>query len=230
LPAGLQVGRSRLAGFPFALDHLLLSLVSRSTDAQHRSLGMATANYSLLSIPATFVLGMAAHWNAIILSSSSKDLPAFDNRAPRAFLASVSQLAKTSAVRPLSPLLVPPSPPFPSSLPPALLASLSPLPWLALRRANADAEQVQQDARQYLRAEAAQTNIFEQLGLYAAAVLCGNWARLPTSFLNKATGAYVVLRAVYCVRRSVLLSRSSPLLSSRSKRRSFGRSSFHYTR
>ncbi|GAA5923346.1 hypothetical protein JCM3775_007510 [Rhodotorula graminis] len=113
---------------------------------------MATANYSLLSIPATFVLGMAAHWNAIILSMTSKDLPPFDNRAPRAFLASVSQLAKTSA-----------------------------------------------DARQYLRAEAAQTNVFEQLGLFAAAVLCGNWARLPTSFLNKATGAYVALRVVYCV-------------------------------
>ncbi|TNY20218.1 hypothetical protein DMC30DRAFT_398362 [Rhodotorula diobovata] len=109
-------------------------------------------NYSLLSIPATFVIGMASHWRAIYLSSTSKDLPPFDNRAPRAFLAKIGELSKTSAT-----------------------------------------------AREYLRAEAAQTNVFEQIGLYAAAVLVGNFARLPVSFLNKATLAYVALRAVYCV-------------------------------
>ncbi|GAA5904382.1 hypothetical protein JCM8208_004178 [Rhodotorula glutinis] len=107
-------------------------------------------NYSLFSIPATYVLGMATHISAVRLAAKSSELPNFDNTAPRECIARIRALADKSA-----------------------------------------------DARQYLRAEAAQLNIFEGLGVYAAAVLAGNWARLPISFLNKAALAYVAFRIAF---------------------------------
>ncbi|BGP43342.1 hypothetical protein JCM10450v2_007492 [Rhodotorula kratochvilovae] len=109
-------------------------------------------NYSLLSIPAVWTVGIITHWHAIYLTKASKDIPPFDNRAPRAFLQKVTELAKTSRA-----------------------------------------------AHQYLRAESAQLNIYENLGLWATAVLAGNFARLPISFLNKVAAAYVATRALYCV-------------------------------
>ena len=49
----------------------------------------------------------------------------------------------------------------------------------------------------FQRAEAAQQNGFENIGLYAAAVVIANVARLPVSTLNTATLYYLVSRAVY---------------------------------
>lgn len=56
-------------------------------------------NYSLLSVPAMWLLGIGTHFSAIALTSRSKELPKFDNVAPRQFMAEVSKLTKTSAVR-----------------------------------------------------------------------------------------------------------------------------------
>ena len=50
-----------------------------------------------------------------------------------------------------------------------------------------------------LRAESAQANGFENISLFAAAVVAGNMARLSTSYLNGLSIAYVVSRAVYNV-------------------------------
>lgn len=60
-----------------------------------------------------------------------------------------------------------------------------------------------QDARQYLRTEAAQQNIFENLGLYAAAIVAGNVAGLPVRHMNKIALGYLVSRLVYVVSASL---------------------------
>lgn len=59
-----------------------------------------------------------------------------------------------------------------------------------------------QDARQLCRTEAAQQNIFENIGLYAAAIVAGNVARLGTSHMNKIALGYLVSRFLYVVRLS----------------------------
>lgn len=51
--------------------------------------------------------------------------------------------------------------------------------------------------RKMIRAESCQVNGFENLGLFAAAVLAGNFARLPHGELNKLTLAYILSRAVF---------------------------------
>lgn len=56
-------------------------------------------NYSLLSVPAVWLLGISTHWTAIFLSAKSKEIPMFDNVAPRQCLAEIQKLAKTSKVR-----------------------------------------------------------------------------------------------------------------------------------
>lgn len=50
---------------------------------------------------------------------------------------------------------------------------------------------------QYQRAEAAQQNGFENLGLFAAAIVAGNIAKLPASTLNTSAIVYLVGRIVY---------------------------------
>ena len=50
-----------------------------------------------------------------------------------------------------------------------------------------------------LRAESAQANGFENISLFAAAVVAGNIAHLSTTHLNGLSIAYVVSRAVYNV-------------------------------
>lgn len=47
------------------------------------------------------------------------------------------------------------------------------------------------------RAEGAQQNGFENLGLFAAAVVAGNYAGLDAQWLNALSGGYLVSRAVY---------------------------------
>jgi uncharacterized MAPEG superfamily protein len=48
-----------------------------------------------------------------------------------------------------------------------------------------------------LRCEGAQTNGFENLGLFATAVLAGNLAGLPAQTLNALSGGYCLSRIVY---------------------------------
>ncbi|BGP19884.1 hypothetical protein JCM10213_008642 [Rhodosporidiobolus nylandii] len=112
----------------------------------------AVTNYSLYSIPAVWFLGIGVHWQAIFLSKSSKEIPMFDNVAPRDFQAKIRELAKTS-----------------------------------------------KDAAKFLRIEAAQSNIFENIGWFAGAIVAGNVARLPASFLNKVAGAYLASRVLFAV-------------------------------
>lgn len=50
---------------------------------------------------------------------------------------------------------------------------------------------------QYQRAEAAQQNGFENLGLYAAAIVAANAAHLPASTVNNASAIYLASRVVY---------------------------------
>ncbi|GAA5961521.1 hypothetical protein JCM8115_006703 [Rhodotorula mucilaginosa] len=109
-------------------------------------------NYSLLSVPAVWLLGIGTHWSAIYLSTVSREIPKFDNVSPRQYVAEIAKLAKTS-----------------------------------------------KDARQLCRTEAAQQNIFENIGLYAAAIVAGNVARLGTSHMNKIALGYLVSRFLYVV-------------------------------
>ncbi|KAG7290677.1 hypothetical protein NEMBOFW57_000680 [Staphylotrichum longicolle] len=51
--------------------------------------------------------------------------------------------------------------------------------------------------RRISRAKAAAANGFETIGLYAAAVVAANAARVPAGRLNKLTLAYVLSRVVY---------------------------------
>ncbi|GAB7354896.1 hypothetical protein MBLNU459_g5531t3 [Dothideomycetes sp. NU459] len=53
--------------------------------------------------------------------------------------------------------------------------------------------------RRVIRAEGAQQNGFENLGLFAAAIVAGNYARLDSYTLNAFAGAYLVSRAAYNV-------------------------------
>ncbi|GAA5973606.1 hypothetical protein JCM11641_007145 [Rhodosporidiobolus odoratus] len=55
------------------------------------------------------------------------------------------------------------------------------------------------DAAKFLRIEAAQQNIFENLGWYAAAIVAGNIARLPVKTLNTIAASYVASRLLYSV-------------------------------
>ncbi|PSS16500.1 hypothetical protein M430DRAFT_19488 [Amorphotheca resinae ATCC 22711] len=47
------------------------------------------------------------------------------------------------------------------------------------------------------RCEGAQTNGFENIGLFAAAVIAGNIAGLPAETLNTLSGGYILSRIVY---------------------------------
>ena len=49
----------------------------------------------------------------------------------------------------------------------------------------------------FQRAEAAQQNGFENIGLYAAAIVVANAARLPVSTVNTASAVYLTSRVVY---------------------------------
>ncbi|CAF9928301.1 MAG: hypothetical protein HETSPECPRED_006798 [Heterodermia speciosa] len=51
----------------------------------------------------------------------------------------------------------------------------------------------------YQRAEAAHTNGFENLPLIAAAIICGNMARLDPSTLNTVAGVFLTLRTAYII-------------------------------
>ncbi|GAA5878183.1 hypothetical protein JCM16303_002874 [Sporobolomyces ruberrimus] len=51
--------------------------------------------------------------------------------------------------------------------------------------------------RRYLRAEAAQQNGFENLAFFASAVVVGNLARLPASYMNLFSGGYLLSRILY---------------------------------
>ncbi|GAA94936.1 uncharacterized protein L969DRAFT_78391 [Mixia osmundae IAM 14324] len=51
--------------------------------------------------------------------------------------------------------------------------------------------------RRVIRAESAQSNTFENLGFFAAAIIAGNVAKLPSSTLNKLASAYVLTRVLY---------------------------------
>lgn len=52
---------------------------------------------------------------------------------------------------------------------------------------------------QYQRAESAQQNGFENIALFATALVAGNIARLPVSTLNTSAGLYLASRAIYNV-------------------------------
>ncbi|WVW84216.1 hypothetical protein I302_106246 [Kwoniella bestiolae CBS 10118] len=49
----------------------------------------------------------------------------------------------------------------------------------------------------FLRAEAAQENAFQNLPLFAAAILAGNFAKLSPSTLNTTAAVYIVSRIAY---------------------------------
>lgn len=53
------------------------------------------------------------------------------------------------------------------------------------------------NARKFLRAEAANQNAFETIGLFAAAIVAGNVAGLGSKTLNALAGGYLASRAVY---------------------------------
>ncbi|GAA5907680.1 hypothetical protein JCM6882_008946 [Rhodosporidiobolus microsporus] len=107
---------------------------------------MSATNYSLYS----WFVGIGVHWQAIFLSKRSKEMPFFDNVAPRDFHSKVRELAKTS-----------------------------------------------KDAQKFLRLEAAQANIYENLGWYAGAVVAGTVARLPARYMNWFAGTYIASRVAY---------------------------------
>ena len=56
---------------------------------------------------------------------------------------------------------------------------------------------VDQTKARILRCEGAQTNGFENLGLFATAVLAGNLAGIPTQTLNTLSGGYCLSRILY---------------------------------
>ena len=51
--------------------------------------------------------------------------------------------------------------------------------------------------KKIIRAESAQLNGFENLGLFAAAVVAANIAKVPNHQLNQLTAAYLVSRALF---------------------------------
>ena len=80
-------------------------------------------NYSLFSIPATYLLGMATHISAVRLAANSSELPNFDNTAPRQCLARIQALADKSAARLHSLALLLPRPRTHTLLPSAVYRS-----------------------------------------------------------------------------------------------------------
>jgi uncharacterized MAPEG superfamily protein len=73
---------------------------------------------------------------------------------------------------------------------------------------------------QIIRAEGAQQNGFENLGLFAAAIVAGNIAKLDNSTLNYLSGGYLASRVIYTVlyinNDTEAIGRSCPLEISRS--------------
>jgi uncharacterized MAPEG superfamily protein len=67
-----------------------------------------------------------------------------------------------------------------------------PLPLLYHHLAN-----LPQTKAKIHRCEGAQTNGFENIGLFAAAVIAGNIAGLPAETLNTLSGGYILSRIVY---------------------------------
>lgn len=61
-----------------------------------------------------------------------------------------------------------------------------------------------------IRAEGAQQNGFENLGLFAAAVVAGNAVALETQYLNVLTGAYIASRCLYNL---IYLNNTTPALA-----------------
>lgn len=62
---------------------------------------------------------------------------------------------------------------------------------------EADATIDKETKGKIVRAEGAQQNGFENLGLFAAAVVAGNAARLSNKTLNWLSGGYIITRVVY---------------------------------
>ncbi|WWC69946.1 uncharacterized protein I206_103890 [Kwoniella pini CBS 10737] len=62
----------------------------------------------------------------------------------------------------------------------------------------------------FIRAEAAQENAFQNLPLFAAAVLAGNFARLSPSVLNTTSALYLFFRVAYTI---VYINNTSPFLA-----------------
>lgn len=104
-------------------------------------------NFSLLSIPAVWVLSISAHFYAVSLTKGR-----FTNASPRDYLASISRKQNKSAID-----------------------------------------------HKYIRAEAAQQNGFENLGLYAAAIVAAHIAKLPAGHVNSLALGYVLSRLAYNV-------------------------------
>lgn len=102
-------------------------------------------NFSLLSIPAVWVVSISAHFYAITLTKGR-----FTNASPRDYLAAISRKQNKSAID-----------------------------------------------HKYIRAEAAQQNGFENLGLYAAAIVAGHIAKLPSGQLNSLALGYVASRVLF---------------------------------
>jgi uncharacterized MAPEG superfamily protein len=111
----------------------------------------------------------------------SKD---FDNRSPRGY---TDTIEKSQAIDKAVSL----------SLYPLKAPSCSPLT-------------AQQTKERIIRAEGAQSNGFENIGLFASAVLAGNLAGLPNATLNTLTGGYLISRAVYNV---IYINNTTPALS-----------------
>lgn len=104
-------------------------------------------NFSLLSIPAVWVLSISAHFYAVSLTKGR-----FTNASPRDYLASISRKQNKSAID-----------------------------------------------HKFIRAEAAQQNGFENLGLYAAAIVAAHIAKLPAGHVNTLALGYVASRIAYNV-------------------------------
>lgn len=65
------------------------------------------------------------------------------------------------------------------------------------RERIADSQLSQEDQERFQRAEAANDNGFLGLPFFAAAIVAGNVARLPNSFLNKVAALYVGSRVAF---------------------------------
>ncbi|GAA5942538.1 MAPEG family protein [Sporobolomyces koalae] len=65
-----------------------------------------------------------------------------------------------------------------------------------LRRVQ-NQEKQSEVVKKYIRAEAAQQNGFENWAIFAGAVIAGNLAKLPTSYMNVFSSGYILSRILY---------------------------------
>ena len=84
--------------------------------------------------------------------------------------------------------------PNPGARPNNFQSCPSPLPSPFHKSSNTPTPQ---NKSRIIRAEAAQTNGFENLPLFATAVLAGNLAGLPASTLNTLSGGYLISGVLY---------------------------------